>query len=184
MIVTRPASPLSSPTYAASPNATPADAKTIRHSGYRMMVLFMLMLCGTAFTAKAAIIPVTNGNDAGAGSLRQAIISAANFDVIEFSGVSTVTLTSGELSIGKPLTINGGAGVTLTRSGTIAFRLMTIGSGFSVTITNLKFTNGKAELGGAIYNNSSFLLLDKCIFWAIRQRSKAAPCIIMQLRPR
>ena len=59
---------------------------------------------------------VTNTNDSGAGSLRQALSDAngaLGVDSITFSGVSgTITLTSGELSISDPVTITGpGAGV-------------------------------------------------------------------------
>ena len=63
---------------------------------------FSLML---SLHAQAATITVTNGNDAGAGSLRQAIADAVAGDVIAFSGVTTVTLTAGQLLIGKNLTI-------------------------------------------------------------------------------
>lgn len=64
-----------------------------------LLLLLMLALFGTGLTAKAAIIPVTNGNDAGADSLRQAIETAADFDVIEFTGVSTVTLPNPDVTI-------------------------------------------------------------------------------------
>src|SRR5918997_1325310 len=60
----------------------------------------------------AAIYTVTNLNDSGAGSLRQAIIDANNIagdDVIIFqSGLSgTITLTSGQLLINSSIIIDG-----------------------------------------------------------------------------
>ena len=56
----------------------------------------------------AATITVTNGNDSGPGSLRQAIVDASSGDTINFApSVTTVNLTSGELVIDKNLTITG-----------------------------------------------------------------------------
>ena len=57
-----------------------------------------------------ATITVINTNDSGAGSLRQAIADAASSDTINFNLSNcpcTITLTSGELVIGKNLTIEG-----------------------------------------------------------------------------
>src|SRR5689334_17940915 len=54
-----------------------------------------------------ATLTVTNGNDSGVGSLRDTIAAASSGDTIVFSGVTTVTLTSGQLTINKNLTISG-----------------------------------------------------------------------------
>ncbi|MBB6564342.1 hypothetical protein HNP48_007069, partial [Acidovorax soli] len=61
-----------------------------------------------AYDHALATITVTTGADAGAGSLRQAIASATTGDTITFAGgVTTVTLSSGQLVINKNLTIDG-----------------------------------------------------------------------------
>src|SRR5689334_129025 len=57
-------------------------------------------------------ITVSNIGDAGAGSLRQAIMDAApgstiNFDANVFATPQTITLASGQLIIDKNLTIQG-----------------------------------------------------------------------------
>ena len=60
--------------------------------------------------ASVATFTVTNINDTGAGSLRQAIATAASGDTINFDASlngQTITLTSGELGINKNLTITG-----------------------------------------------------------------------------
>ena len=63
----------------------------------------------------AATITVVNGNDSGAGSLRQAILVASSGDTINFApSVTTVTLTSDELVIDKNLTITGPGANRLT----------------------------------------------------------------------
>src|ERR1051326_1857009 len=63
----------------------------------------------------AATITVTNGNDSGAGSLRQAVSDAADGDTIQFApGVSLITLTSGEILIAKNVTLQGPGASKLT----------------------------------------------------------------------
>src|SRR5690349_8514863 len=102
----------------------------------------------------AAIVPfttrtVTSGNDTGTGSVRNTISAAVAGDTIVFSGVTTVTLTSGELAINKDLTINGGTnGVTITRSsGT--FRIFNVSNGVTASMSKLTITNGDPGSGQA-----------------------------------
>src|SRR5215472_6816953 len=63
----------------------------------------------------ASIILVTNTNDSGPGSLRQALADANDGDTIDATGVSgTILLTSGELQIFTPnVTIKGPGAETL-----------------------------------------------------------------------
>ncbi len=118
---------------------------------FKALPLLLCLMLGVS-SAFAATITVTNGLNTGAGSLRTAIASAASGDIIVFSGVSTVNLTSAELLIDKNLTISGGGGVTINRAGGTEFRLFNITSG-TVTFNNLTFTNGNAagtDGGGAV----------------------------------
>ena len=84
----------------------------IRHAAAAGFLLF-------AAAAHAATYSVTNANDSGPNSLRQAILDAAAGDTISFaSGVTgTITLTSAQLTINKNLTINGPGAAHLTISG-------------------------------------------------------------------
>lgn len=120
-------------------------------------------------------ITVMNTNDSGVGSLRLATIDAGPGDTIEFdSSLSghTITLTSGELTINKDLTITGLGQDNLTISGNNSSRVFNITAG-NVEISGLTITNGKAadgspgndgENGGAIYSDSgSNLTLTNCI---------------------
>ena len=126
------------------------------------LVLFLSLLTSTA---NAATLTVTNGADSGAGSLRNQVAAAASGDTIDFSGVTTVTLTSAQIDLNKNLTINGGTGVTITRGGATEFRLFLVGTGFTVDMTNLTLTNGggPAASGGAIRSNGT-LRLAQCVF--------------------
>src|SRR6188472_2984601 len=80
-------------------------------------LLLLLVVCVIPFalaqrtTAKgnrpATTITVTNGNDSGPGSLRQALAQANDGDTINFDpSVGVVTLTTAELTIAKSITIN------------------------------------------------------------------------------
>lgn len=65
-------------------------------------VIALAVVAASAPVARAATITVSNANDSGAGSLRQAIADAAAGDTITFAGDYTITLTS-ELTISKNL---------------------------------------------------------------------------------
>ncbi|MFN8531383.1 MAG: choice-of-anchor Q domain-containing protein [Anaerolineae bacterium] len=109
---------------------------------------------------------VTNGSDSGEGSLRQAVANANGDGVsstITFSGVSTVNLTTGELSLlnDGTLTIDGGLGVTIQGNNT--FRMLSVGSGAHVTLTHLIIAGGyfagNHGYGGGLYVNGGAVTL-------------------------
>jgi hypothetical protein len=85
-------------------------------SGFLLLGLVMLLaasmpdgkeLVKMGKTLPANIITVTNTNDSGLGSLRNALAVANNGDTIDATGVSgTSLLTSGELLFGRGRRIN------------------------------------------------------------------------------
>ena len=118
-------------------------------------VLALLSLFNSA-SAEASTITVTSAGDSGPGTLRQAILSAAGGDTINFSlplGTAAITLTSDELVITKNLAINGpGANLlTVQRSnagGTPDFRIFHIAAGnINATISGLTISNGSSLRG-------------------------------------
>ena len=107
----------------------------------------------------AATFSVTNTNDSGAGSLRQAVIDAnANpgLDDIAFSSVSgDITLTSGQIEITDSINISGPGAQVLTVDGNNVSRIFSIydsGSYYSepvdLMISGLTLTN--AANGSAV----------------------------------
>src|SRR6516165_6073446 len=105
---------------------------------------------------------VTNLNDAGAGSLRDAIASTPSGGTVDFQAgmTGTILLTTGELAITKDLTIAGpGVGV-ITVSGNHADRVFDIGAAFSVGISGMTIANGQATnaSGGGIYNSGTLTI--------------------------
>jgi predicted outer membrane repeat protein len=66
-----------------------------------------LLLYAVALPAYGATITVTNTNDSGPGSLRQALAVAHDGDRITFAVSGTITLNSGGLGVFKNVTISG-----------------------------------------------------------------------------
>ena len=106
-------------------------------------------------------ITVSNANDSGAGSLRDAISHSAAGDTINFArGIHTITLTSGELAIAHDLTIIGpkSGGVTVTTSASNRIFDITQ-AGANVSISNLTVEGGTAPTGGDVLDNGGSLAL-------------------------
>lgn len=118
------------------------------------------------FTYACPATQVTNGNDSGAGSLRQIIADACAGSTITFSGaVAAVDLTSAELLIAKDLIIDGGLGVTVARQAAAPnFRIFTVSAGSTVVFDSLTVSNGNVgDDGGGIHNSGNLTVLDSVI---------------------
>ncbi len=115
--------------------------------------------------ALLATFTVTNVNDSGAGSLRQAVAdanAAADADTIQFSGAAaggTITLTS-QIDITQDLVIDGGdSGVTIAGSGsTMLFRVT--GAATDAKFDSIRATGGSPANGpGAISHEGNELVI-------------------------
>ena len=112
---------------------------------------------------------VTNTNDSGSGSLRQAILNAnaiVGADTITFAGVFTdttpdiITLTSGKLTITNDITILGTGASKLIVSGNNSSSVFEIlGSGTDASIDGLKIANANDPLGSILLNSNTSLSL-------------------------
>jgi len=131
-------------------------------------VIGAVLLSATA--VPAGTITVTNGNDHGRGSLRQAILDASSGDTINFApGVTTVNLITDELVIDKNLTIIGPHAhrVTVQRNTqSVAFRIFhIISSTVTASISRLTISNGIAgdDGDGGGIRSAGVLTLTDCI---------------------
>lgn len=130
----------------------------------------------------AATITVTNTNDSGLGSLRDAVAIAAPLDTIDFalSGCPcTITLTSGEIVIDKELTISGPGRDVLSISGNNAsrvFHILLSAAGATVNIRHLTIKDGNEVFfgGSGIYNENSQVNLDSVRIIDNRTRGSGA----------
>src|SRR5215472_4466389 len=92
-------------------------------------------LMGVGNGLPATIIIVTNTDDSGLGSLRDALATAVDGDMIDATGISgTILLTSGELQITHAVTISGPGAGSLSIDGNGTFRVFdNLTSGVSIS---------------------------------------------------
>jgi hypothetical protein len=128
-------------------------------------LLFTMLFFALIFLSQAAIITVTNTNDAGPGSLRLALTNAASGDTINFSITGVITLTTGEIVLSQDVSILGPGSGSLSISGNNASRVFRITGGI-ITIADLTLTNGhSSDHGGAIENDGNGTVsLNRCMF--------------------
>ena len=127
----------------------------------------LALVCALGVAAHTNVITVTNTNDSGSGSLRQALADANDGDTINFAVTGTIGLTSGELLVNKSVTVSGPGADILTVNGNATYRVFQIAPNKVVTISDLTITNGNANTqpvpdGGGIYNDHATLTLSNC----------------------
>jgi large repetitive protein len=111
----------------------------------------------------AGAIIVTNTDDDGPGTLRQAIADAPVGATVQFDpGIAgqTITLTTGELTIAKPLTIEGPAMGGVAISGGGLSRVLLVFWNIPVSLRNVTITGGISEGLGDGIANGGLLTLD------------------------
>jgi len=148
-------------------------AHLVRGAFYLLLILAACLIpvsLAQRTTAKgnrpATTITVTNGNDSGPGSLRQALADANDGDTINFDpSVGTVTLTTAELAISKSITVSASPNmVAVQRSSQTEFRIFHVMPGHSVEINGLTIFGGHitSDNGGGILNDNSTLTIAHC----------------------
>jgi hypothetical protein len=128
-----------------------------------------LLILLSAFPVFGSTITVTNTNDSGPGSLRDAIATAADGDTIDFSLAYPATITVNspltiDSSASKTLTINGPGASLLAISGGdgvsvfVVQPLVGLGGVMTVTISGLTIKRGSSPLGGGVFNGGRLTL--------------------------
>jgi hypothetical protein len=121
-----------------------------------------VVLAMPAQIAGAATQLVTNCNDSGTGSLRQAVLDAASGDTVNFAhdlGCSAIVLTSGDIEIATDLSIVGPGTAALAVSGNNQSRIFQIDSGATVSVSGVTIEDGSAATeGGGVLNDGNITL--------------------------
>jgi hypothetical protein len=120
------------------------------------------VVCATVY---ANTITVTNTNDDGPGSLRQALVDANGGDTITFAVTGTIGLTSTELVIDKTLTLSGPGPdlLAVSRTSKTQFRIFHVTPSQTVNIEGLTISGADVlDYGGGILNDQSTLTLTNC----------------------
>lgn len=107
-------------------------------------------------------VTVTSTADSGAGSLRKALGSVCVGGTVRFAPAlagQTITLTSGPLTLGKNVTLDGSGAPGLTVSGGGSVRVFEVSAGVTAAINDLTLTNGYGfQLAGGVLNNGALTL--------------------------
>jgi hypothetical protein len=139
--------------------------KLLSRLHFNLRVPICAVLCAIGLPAHATTITVTNTNDSGPGSLRQALADANDMDTIDFAVTGTIGLTSSELTIDKSITISGpGPDMLAVSRSSNAFRMFHVMPGQTVSIQGLTISSGDAQFdtGGGILNDHATLTLTNC----------------------
>src|SRR5207248_8636648 len=140
---------------------------TGRVRNIKSATICLTLACVLTIPARATTVIVSNTNDNGPGSLRQALAIANDGDTIDATGISgVITLTTGALLVNKSVTINGAGADVLAVDANMSSRVFQIPvSGETITISGFTIRNGHAgNAGGGIDNeNNDTLVITNCI---------------------
>src|SRR6186713_2009878 len=154
-----------------------------------LAVAGLMLFCAAALFAAqytqpdGATIVVTNTNDSGPGSLRQALADSNDGDMIQFDPAlngQTITLTTTELVVSKSITITGPgpALLTISRSQQAPkFRILHILPSHTVAVSGLTISGGSLENanGAGIFNDNAILTLSNCSISGNNVNAPASP---------
>jgi hypothetical protein len=123
-----------------------------------------IFLCGVSLQLqpRGLAVTVTNLNDSGPGSLRQAITDAPAGGTIDFAVTGTIVLTSGQLVISNDLNIIGPGATKLTLSQNSINRILLASSG-AVILSGLTVANGYVDPSGGGILNLTTLTVKNCV---------------------
>jgi predicted outer membrane repeat protein len=137
---------------------------------HRILVALILAVVGGAllwhglYRAKAATSTVTNLNDHGPGSLRQALLDA---DASPGLAITFASNLSGTINLESGLNLNSSASVTgpganrlTVRRSTGFYRVLAIGQNAVAQISGLTLSNGGDDAVGGLYNSGNLTLSD------------------------
>jgi len=133
---------------------------------FTLIVIIIVVIFVPASPTQAATLIVTNTNDNGVGSLRQAVADANGSETISFHNSlagKTITLTI-RILIDESITIDGSDLSSHIRvSGGSSVRVFEVDSSVTVAINHLDIINGVSIFGGGISNDGELTVLNSTL---------------------
>ena len=118
--------------------------------------------------AAAATFNVTNTNNSGPGSFRQAVLDAnlaPGPDTVSFAVEGTIRLTSGAIIVAASLAIEGPGADTLTLSGNRTSGILQTQPTTNLSVAGVTLADGSTTGGGgAIANNGGTVAVEDVVF--------------------
>lgn len=154
---------LDNPNHGTSPNTVYIKSSSLAEN------LYLITNTSGQIGYRIDVIPqptmVTNTNDDGPGSLRQALVDVtfnpASKIAFASNVVGIITLTNGQLYVGAQMTIAGPGANILTVNGNNAGNVFHVGAS-GVTIAGLTISGGAAPLAGGGILNQGQLTVSNC----------------------
>ena len=144
-----------------------------RRSSAKRRTRFAPVCDGLEARALLSNIVVTDNDDSGPGSLRQAIMNAPSGATISFANSlkgETITLSSGPLALNRNVNIEGLGESELSVSGGGASQVFSVAGGVTATISGMTITDGVNNTGyygfaygGGIVNAGDLTLQDTVV---------------------
>lgn len=142
--------------------------------GFRLRPAVVMAIAALALVVvsqgQSATFEVTNTNDSGPGSLRQAVADAnvaPGADTITFAVTGTIVLTTAPIiANGGPLVVDGPGARTLTVSGNRTRSIFGVMPSATLDVSGLTLADGSAGsgAGGAIQNNGGTVAVTETAF--------------------
>jgi hypothetical protein len=140
----------------------------LRLAGFALIAPLAMIsaAAGSQMAAAAAAQTVTNCNNSGAGSLRQAVTNAASGTTIRFSptlSCSSISLKRA-IHLERSVTIDGPGLNTLQINGNNAVNIFDVAPDVTATIEGLTITSGGGNYnGGGIYSNGTLTVANSAL---------------------
>jgi len=134
--------------------------------------------CMGTYVQNSCNLMVSNTNNNGSGSLRDAIVCAADGATIQFANhlVNDVVFLTGEvIDINKNLNIIGPNGASVFVNGSYVPRIFKVNSGVQLTLSGIHLVGGTLQDGSIILNKGSVYIDDAYIFNCVSNPNPSNP---------
>ena len=134
---------------------------------WQILIHLLGMIILASIPAAALAVEVTNLNDSGSGSFRQAVADTAGggFVTFQYGLTGIITLSSGEIVLNKSLIISGPGYSVITIKAASTSRIFNVLTGTRLLVNNVTLQGGGGTVGddGGLIRCLVDLTIDNCV---------------------